>query len=363
MSFFDELQYSSCSEDFSSEWATLDVKTGDQILAVCGGGGRALAFLAEDVAKVWVIDANPHQIAMARLKSEMMARLERKDFLDVCGVRSSRESREKIISSLEGAISSESRFFLRKHRRNIVNKGLLFIGKVEKHFMFCASILQFIWRPELNVLAQSSERFERERVADMLKNSRLWNRLLKLGTTPDVYRVFLQNIGWFTKRSHQLNVPGHLMQRIDASIRNFGLRRSHLLALVFAGSYDSVDEDCLPHYLRSGWYEKIRQRVDRLEFVLGDVSSVFPEGLRGRVAKISLSNVPSYLDDGARARIWKMFSRNLGSSSIICERRFLGNTEISPDILAQFREHPERELELAQSDSSFAYDFRVLTKK
>jgi S-adenosylmethionine:diacylglycerol 3-amino-3-carboxypropyl transferase len=362
MRFFNALQYSSCSEDFSSEWRGLEVKPNDVIMAVCGGGGRAFAFLAEDVTSVYAVDANPHQISVAKFKVELMKMLSRQEFLIICGFRSSAIQRKLLLQTVEEELSQDSRDFFSAHRRSIVKFGLLFIGKVEIHFAFCAKVLNFIWRRELKELVSCADPSRREAIANELGRSKIWQRLLKIGTTPNVYRVFLQNIGWFTKRSHAVDVPSHLTERIDAAIRKYGMTQSHLLALVFSGTYDHLEEAHLPHYLRAGWYEKIQPRLGRIVFAQGDVTTYFPDELKSKAIKVSMSNVPSYLDEDARTRMWRMLSENLGVGSIICERRFLGNTTISPEVLAKFDERPERDLELAQADTSFAYDFRILAK-
>ncbi len=356
--FLRNLQYTSCTEDLTSELSGLDPKRGETVITVAGGGGRAIGLLLSDAARVIAIDANSLQVAITRLKAIAIGCLEYEEFLTFLGVCEGGANKRETWSRVLAEVQQKDPQLAAVARRWQSQRALLYAGKVEKHFAAYAAGLRFLIGPRIRALFSQTDLEQQRALWSSIQSQSSWRRLAKLGTSPWVFRLFLDNWGWFRRTPSSRSVPDLVLAKLEQFLQQHLARDSHLLQLIFLGNYQ--DGMSWPHYLRRECYAIIKSRIDRLTCQEAELSQYLQSWRSDAIVKLSVSNVPAYMTDDQLACFWRACSRNLAPQSRIMIRGFLAPIIPDENWLKAFRSISVAEMTIA--DTSFVYDLCLAEK-
>jgi S-adenosylmethionine:diacylglycerol 3-amino-3-carboxypropyl transferase len=354
MGFRDQLQYSSCSEDTNSEWMASQVMPDAPILAVAGGGGRAFGLLGGS-RRIQAFDFNQSQIQFCKFKSAAIRCLNYEEFSLLMGLRGSGAQRKELLRNFPQLAQMMTGFSLRVRWR-MIRFGALFCGRVEEHFVFGGRLLNRIYPKQMQELLSASEPGQRVRIWKDLNAKGLWSWLARQGSSPWVYKFFLQNIGWYNQLPEDFDVSRFVLGRIEAHLERYSVLDSHVLQLVLYGRYFPEYNATLPTYLTHDFYAALQTRMDQVEFVCSDVVSFVEQLRESSPVFFSLSNVPAYLNPADFDRMWLALAQKCPSGSIIVGRHFLRKQQLPAAVANQFRPLRDLTASLNQQDRSFVYD-------
>jgi S-adenosylmethionine-diacylglycerol 3-amino-3-carboxypropyl transferase len=357
MGFQDQLQYSSCSEDTQSEFAASRLLKHSPIISVAGGGGRALGLLSGD-RKIRALDFNQKQVDFCQFKAAAMRHLNFEQFSLLMGLHGDASQRQALLKSFPELKQKLNGFSLRVRWRAL-RYGALFCGRVEEHFAFGGRVLNRIYPRQMLKLLNASDPAQRVGIWRELNAKGLWSWLVRQGSSPWVYRFFLQNIGWYNELPAGFDVPRFVLGRIEAHLQKFSVLDSHVLQLVLYGRYFPGQNATLPAYLDPSQYDSIRERIDQVEFTCSDIVS-FVEGMQeSSPVFFSLSNVPAYLNKEDFERMWLALAKQCRVGSVIVGRHFLRKLQLPSSVTSYFNPLHDVTDSLNRQDRSFIYDLYV----
>ena len=359
MGFQDKLQYSACSEDSDSEISALAIEEGDRVVAVAGGGGRALSLLNKPLANLDAIDFNQNQIAITALKRAAIVALNFHEFELFLGINGEQAERAHLIERVLVELSEKDRKHWKKRSRMLL-KGVIYQGELEKRFKFGAAVLKFILGSAYLHLIESENLNQQKNALEKLLESWRFKFLVRLGTNPLLFRLLHDNWGFYKGTDPGLNISKHMSGLLVDSLRNRLIGESALFQLIFKGEYSP--KGLKPGYLREDEYDRIKSNINRVQIKQIDIVSYFEQIETSQKLKISLSNVPTFLSASERQNLWRLLSAKLQTGSIVCIRQFLSDHRPPENISKNFERMVKTEERLNINDRSVFYRFQVLRK-
>jgi S-adenosylmethionine-diacylglycerol 3-amino-3-carboxypropyl transferase len=349
---FDEtLNYSSVNEDWDTELLALRAGPGDRVLCVTGSGARPLALLARTEAEVVAIDRNRGQNHLLRLQLAAIGALSLDEHLRWIGVCEAEPAwrlnlyRRRLESWLEPATQR----WCRQHETALA-RGVVYAGRWERHFRRVSRLARSIWPVDTLFSFEDLERQQEWLAAHW--SAGLWTAAWRMVCSPAFSRAFFGDPAFYGR----LDVsPGRFLQgRMRRCLETHLARDSFMVSLVLRGTLSP--HDMPPHLTESG-RSLVRERWNRLRIVDADLVDHLRRGPEQAYDRFSLSDVPSFLDDGGSSALWREILRAAAPGARVVVREFLRRPRVPAGL--PISRDADLEQTLARKDRSFGYDFII----
>lgn len=289
------LRYAQVWEDADVLVRGLDVREGDRCVSIASAGDNALALVAAGAGHVVAVDLNPAQLAAVELRVAAYRELTHPEFLELLGARPSAR-REALYLRCRPLLAAGARAWWDAHRDD-VRAGIGGAGKFERYFaLFRNRLLPLVHgRATVRALVEPRVRSERLRFHDRHWNTLRW-RLL--------FRVFFSRrvMGWLGRDPAlftyvQGSAADRILERTRHALTELDPADNPYLHWIVTGTFGSA----LPLALRPDRFERIRERLDRLELCEGSIESAIERGSVSDLDKANLSDIFEYMSaDAAR---------------------------------------------------------------
>lgn len=287
-----QVSYASCWEDPLILQEALQVTSGDTVLSICSGGCNSLSLLVYDPAAMTVVDFNPAQIHLVRLKMAAIRTLDHGELLELIGVRDSTRRRGLYEKTKTALASADVAYW--DLRLDLIDKGLFRIGRTDKYLMLFGRLIRTLFgRAKVERLFAAKDVAEQQSLFRKEWDGAVWRGLFRLffhravisrAKDPTHFR-FVDFDGFgdrFRKRTEWL-------------LTEVPLRDNYFLALVFLGRYPH--ERAVPTYLLEENQAIVRDRLDRITFHQGDLESLLNATPDQTYDRFNLSNLFDWVDD------------------------------------------------------------------
>ena len=352
--FFTTLNYASVNEDWRTEAEALRLSGGERVLCVTGSGARPLDLLAGADVRVLAVDRNPAQSHLLRLKQAAIAALPYDTYASFLGLRpASAARRRQVLRSLGPRLPDEARHFW-SARERLVTRGVLYQGRWERFHRRLASVARVLHRRRVRALLAFDDLVAQRAYVERHWDDRGWTRTFSLACSGPVVRVLFGDPAYCVPAAAPV---GRLLHaRMGALLERVLARESFMVGLVLAGALPPGD---LPPHLTEAGQRVIRARLDRLEVATAEVTSFLESRPPGCFDRFSLSDVASFLDRPAFARLLAAVARAAAPGARVVLRQFLTRHAIPVALERRLVRDPVLEARLGAADRSFAYDFIV----
>jgi len=344
--FMTTLNYASVNEDWRTEARGLRLRPDDRLLCVTGSGARPLDLLAQQPCHIVAIDLNPVQSALLKLKMAALREWSFGDYSRFVGLESAPEQWR--MERLRGLGLDHP------WPAELIEPGVLYQGRWEKHFRRVARIGRMLRGPMIRQLFAFDELDAQRAFVDANWNSTSWRSAWRWVMNPTVSRLFFGDPAFFAHP--QISVGSELFDRMGRLLQHCLARESFMASLVLKG--DLSPDDLPPHLTPSG-VQTLRSRLDQVEIITTDLIDHLEQVEPGTYTRLSLSDVPSFLDEAAFERLIRAAVRVLEPGGRVAIRQFLTRYIVPADLDVLWRREPDLEKQLALEDRSFAYEFIV----
>jgi S-adenosylmethionine-diacylglycerol 3-amino-3-carboxypropyl transferase len=294
---FDIIRYAQVWEDADILVAALRPKAGDTVVSIASAGDNALALLAENVERVIAVDLNPTQLACVRLRMEAYRTLTHAEFLELMGSRASGR-RRFLLDQVAQKLSPEDQKFWSGIREQVVKYGVGGVGKFERYFRtFREWVLPFIHNREtIDELLRPREPEERAPFFDKYWNIWGWRMMLKVFFSKTVMGQLGRDPAFFdhvkgSTSDHVAGLTRKALAEQDPSDNPY-------LHWILRGTHG----EALPRAWQEERYERIRDRLDRLELRLCTVETLAEEGIKAEA--FNLSDIFEYMSPEAHEKAY-----------------------------------------------------------
>lgn len=350
--FYSRLNYSSINEDWRTEIEGLRPRPGQRVLCITGSGARPLDILAAEPVRIVAIDLAPPQNHLLRLKIAALLNLSFDSYLRFLGVREAASGeRREAWQELRGSLNGNSRLWWDAHPR-MLDHGVLYAGAFERHLRRFSRAIRMLRPAARNQLLEAGDPKQLAQAASGWDRG-WWRTFLRIGFSPLASRILLGDPAYYRRPAV---APGPTIHaRMVEALHRWPASSSFMLGLILAGRLPYRD---LPPHLTQEGVDRIRDRVDGLEIVDGDLREYLLEDC-GRFDSFSLSDITSYLDgDGLRYLLQLVADRSEPGARLVI-RQFLTRDPWPRGLEERFVRRHEIERRLREMDQAFAYEFFV----
>lgn len=292
----DIVRYANCWEDARILVEGLAPRGRRRILSICSSGDNALSLLASGAREVVAFDVNPAQLACLGLRLAALRRLDHASLLDFLGATSPVEAATEEIRSRRlqtwREIRTEADLETRRFwdaRPDDLAKGALHAGRFEEFFRtFRRRILPLVHgRFEIGELQARKDLPQREIFFEKTWNNRRWRMLFSLAFS----RWSLGRLGRDPSFFDHVRGPvaSRIAKRTRYALVDLDTHDNPWLSYILDGSFRRA----LPPWLEPGNVEALRDRLDSIHLVRGDLETA---SSLGSYDGANLSDIFEYMD-------------------------------------------------------------------
>lgn len=284
----DILRYSNCWEDADLLLEALAIDSNDEVLSIGSAGDNSFSLLSKSPKSVTVIDPNPIQLHLIRLKIAAFQTLDHATFLAFLGFREAK-NRIDLFEQVKKKLPEESAQFWGENKKQIA-AGIIYAGKFDRYLLFFAKRIVPLIHTKKRVqqlFAQKSQEEQLKFYTEVWENKR-WKWLFKLFFSKTVMGKMGRDPAFF----NEVNVPvaTYILNKTKAHLSDVACQENYFLYYILNGRFGEE----LPHYARKEHFEVIKANLHKLELVQARA-----ENYTGRKSftKCNLSNIFEYMDE------------------------------------------------------------------
>lgn len=288
---FSRIRYAQVWEDADVLVAALDIQSTDTVVSIASAGDNALALLGAGAARVVALDLNPAQLACLALRVAAYRELTHPELIELIGSRPSTR-REALYRRCRPRLAPAVQTFWDAHPDSIAG-GIGGAGKFEHYFkLFRTRVLPLVHsRAKVEALLRGGPPAEREEFYTQRWNTWRWRLLFnvffsrfmmgRLGRDPAFFKYV------------EGSVADRILRRTRHALTALDPADNPYLHWILTGTHGAA----LPWALRAENFDRIRARLDRLEWHELTLEAFLErEGPAGaRIDKFNLSDIFEYM--------------------------------------------------------------------
>jgi S-adenosylmethionine-diacylglycerol 3-amino-3-carboxypropyl transferase len=288
---FSRIRYAQVWEDADVLLAALDVQPDDTVVSICSAGDNALALLGAGAKRVIALDLNASQLACLELRVAAYRELSHTELLVLVGSRpGAPDERAILYQRCRSRLSDAVRAFWDAQPRAIA-EGIGSAGKFENYFrLFRSRVLPLVHRrATVAALLRGGSPAERELFYEDRWNTWRWRLLFKVFFSRFMMGRLGRDPAFF--KYVQGSVADRILVRTRHALTVLDPGENPYLHWILTGMHGTA----LPWALRPENFEKIRSRLDRLEWRQMTIEAFLDQEQIEGIVKFNLSDIFEYM--------------------------------------------------------------------
>jgi S-adenosylmethionine-diacylglycerol 3-amino-3-carboxypropyl transferase len=280
-----KIYYSQCWEDPYVLCDGLRIQKDDSVLSVTSAGCNTLALLLEDPKEITVIDINTAQTYLFELKITAIKQFSYEELLQFLGVDECND-RGSLYERLRPYLNKDALKWWDENKK-LVDSGLIHIGKLETFFRFFSSYILPLIHSKKTIHALFEEKSEEAQQLFYEKswNTWRWRFFFALFFSKKLLSTKGRNKKLFTYVEDNKMTQTYF-DKVKYALSN-NPSQNFFLHYMFLGNYS---KKALPPYLRKENISVIKERLDKIRIVTGDVIAHIETNPQ-KYTKFNLSNI------------------------------------------------------------------------
>ncbi len=353
--FKKNINYSSCNEDTFSELKALEINRDDVVLAVTGGGARALDLLIAKPKKIIAIDVNPLQNHLLELKMAAIKSLSYEKYVEFLGLRDYKQ-RLSLYHQICPDLSHEARSYW-DAQSMMIKKGVIYQGRWERYFKTLSLVVKIFRRKKVKKLFSFTDIEEQREFCQKEWNTKVWKSFIRFVCRRLFWKYFYKDPGFYHYVPKNFPVGEYIFESMSKSLDTYLAKENHFFHLLVLNKY--INEKSLPIYLQEKNYSLLKENLERIEIVTDSLQNYLDNCPERSISKFSLSDISSFTSDEEYISILKSSKRVSTSKGLFCLRHFLVKRDVPEILRKKIRIFHNLEKELAKTDLSFGFTFTV----
>lgn len=298
---FSRIRYAQVWEDADILVEALDIQPTDTVVSIASAGDNALALLGAGASRVIALDLNPAQLACLALRVAAYRTLDHRGLLALIGSRpESAAGRHALYRQCRPALDRDAQAFWDAHPEAIAG-GIGGAGKFEHYFrLFRTRVLPLVHRrTTVEALLRGGTHAEREAFYAERWDTWRWRLLFRLFFSRFMMGRLGRDPAFF--KYVEGSVADRILQRTRHALTALNPAENPYLHWILTGTHGRA----LPWALREENFDRIRSRLDRLEWHLLTIEAFLarerPVGTR--IDKANLSDIFEYMSEANTANL------------------------------------------------------------
>jgi S-adenosylmethionine-diacylglycerol 3-amino-3-carboxypropyl transferase len=354
---FSRIRYAQVWEDADVLLAALEVQPDDTVLSIASAGDNALALLGAGAARVVALDLNPAQLACLALRVAAYRELEHGELLELIGSRPS-PRRPALYARCRPLLTPAERACWDARSADIA-AGIGTAGKFEDYFrLFRTRILPLVHgRRTVDRLLRGGPAPVRAEFYEREWNTWRWRLLFRFFFSRTVMGRLGRDPAFF--KYVEGSVADRILARTRHALTALDPADNPYLHWILTGTHG----DALPWALRAENFERIRSRLDRLEWhELAVEAFLEREGSAAgtRIDKFNLSDIFEYMSAENTARLLERLADASRSGGRLAYWNMLAPRSRPESLASRLQPRPDLAARLFAADRAFFYSALVI---
>jgi S-adenosylmethionine-diacylglycerol 3-amino-3-carboxypropyl transferase len=289
---FSRIRYAQVWEDADVLLAALDIQSTDTVVSIASAGDNALALVGAGAARVVALDLNPAELACLALRVAAYRELSHGELLELIGSRPSTQ-RPVLYGRCRSQLEPAVQTFWDANGAAIAG-GIGGAGKFEDYFrLFRLRVLPLVHgRHTVEALLRGGTRAEREAFYAGRWDTWRWRLVFRLFFSRLVMGRLGRDAAFF--KYVEGSVADRILSRTRHALTVLDPADNPYLHWILTGTHGAA----LPWALRAENFDKIRARLDRIEWHQLTLESFLEREARNgaaRIDKFNLSDIFEYM--------------------------------------------------------------------
>lgn len=352
---FSHIRYAQVWEDADVLVKALDVQPTDTVVSIASAGDNALALLGAGAARVIALDLNPAQLACLALRVAAYRRLTHAELLQLVGSRPvAAAERAALYQRCRPELSPDVQRFWDQHPEAIA-VGVAGAGKFENYFrLFRSRVLPLVHRRKtVLALLRGGTPEARRHFYDRVWNSWRWRLLFRVFFSRFVMGRLGRDPAFF--KYVEGSVADRILRRTEHALTALDPADNPYLHWILTGTHG----EALPWALRAENFERIRARLDRIEWHEMTIEA-FLERNPTRVDKFNLSDIFEYMSEENTEALLARLARASRPGGRLAYWNMLAPRSRPARLASLLEPRPELAARLFLEDRAFFYSALVV---
>jgi S-adenosylmethionine-diacylglycerol 3-amino-3-carboxypropyl transferase len=250
-------------------------------------------------------------------------------------------------------LPEESRAYW-KNSLNIIQKGVLYQGALERFLQYVRVGLEFMRREKIETLFRFTDLDEQRHFIQTQWDTPTLRRLARVVLSTFFTRTVVKDPGLYKHIGPSIDPATYIYDRWTRGLMNGLVRENALLSLIFK---KRVAKEAFPPYLCLDGYTSIKPHLSRLKNYTANLVEFLEKAPENSFDVFSVSDVASYLSTEQFNRLIHGIYRTAKPNARFCMREFMSSHRIPYSMQKFFVRNPHLENKLAQEDRCFVYRF------
>jgi S-adenosylmethionine-diacylglycerol 3-amino-3-carboxypropyl transferase len=357
---FSQIRYAQVWEDADVLLAALDVQPTDTVVSIASAGDNALALVGAGAARVVALDLNPAQLACLELRVAAFRELTHTELLQLIGSRAaSAAQRTALYQRCRGRLTREVQSFW-DARSEAIAGGIGGAGKFENYFrLFRSRVLPLVHRhTTVEALLRGGPPAERVRFYEKQWDTWRWRLLFKIFFSRYMMGRLGRDPAFF--KYVEGSVAERILERTRHALTALDPAENPYLHWILTGTHAAA----LPWTMRAENFERIRARLDRLEWHQMTVEAFLERnrttGAAKSVVKFNLSDIFEYMSAENTEALLMRLADASASGGRLAYWNMLAPRRRPKSLAARLRSREDIACPLFDQDKAFFYSAIVV---
>ncbi len=357
---FSRIRYAQVWEDADILIEALDIQPTDTVVSIASAGDNALALLGAGAARVVALDLNPAQLACLALRVAAYRELSHAELLVLIGSRPDpHQTRPGLYARCRPHLHAADQLFWDAHSAVIV-AGIGTGGKFEHYFrLFGTRVLPLVHGPRtIDALLRGGPPDERERFYKERWNTWRWRLLFKVFFSRFMMGRLGRDPAFF--KYVEGSVADRILTRTRHALTALDPAENPYLHWILTGTHG----DALPWALRAENFERMRSRLDRLEWHELTIEAFLERerasGGTACIDKINLSDIFEYMSEANTAALLERLADASRAGGRLAYWNMLAPRRRPESLAHRLRPRDDLALPLFARDKAFFYSAFVV---
>jgi len=348
---FEDILYAQCWEDPQIDREAFQIRDDDVVFSITSGGCNVLAFLVDNPKKIIALDLNPSQNFLLDLKMAAFKALSYEEMLEFLGILPSKH-RDELYKIVRIHLLAESQNYWDQHQEKIIN-GPIHCGRYEGYMKLLNKWFGRLMGKSLaKELFETNEKSEREILYKKKWNNLRWRIFTRFFLSRKVMTILFDK-AFFAQLEESFSFGEHFSHIAKRAVTKLPVKNNHFLAYILLGKFYSLKH--LPEYLRKENFNRIRERIDRIELVSTSCEDYFATLPSNCITKFNFSNIFEWMPTEAAEYLLKETIRISKNGSILTYRNLLVPRSRPQSLNGSIKPLAELSKKLHNQDRSFIY--------
>jgi S-adenosylmethionine-diacylglycerol 3-amino-3-carboxypropyl transferase len=350
------IKYSNAWEDAQVVVSICSTRPNAKIVCIGSSGDNALALLTSHPSEIIVVDRDENQLHLIALKMAAIRHLDHAGFLSFIGVHTN-DQRVATYTTFAHTLTEKEQHFWNTHL-DLISKGIIHSGKMERFFQSFRKVLRFIHPPATYTALFTPKRTDEEQhhFYHSIWNNWRWRLYYYLVYNPLIFGRKARR-SEYLKQVRDTSMSKVFLDRAHRHYASSQVQNNHLVEYMIYSNYKTL----LPFYLRAEQFDQIKQSLGKITLRHNTVAEVCHE--QKAIDCFVLSDIFEYMSPSSFKNEIEHYYQSASPNALFIYWNLLVDRKMHLDLPEKYAAQEELMQTYGPRDLGYFYDGLTISYK